>query len=643
MIKLKKIYISSFGKLKNFTLDFTDGLNEIREENGYGKSTVAAFVKAMFFGFGKGGSRSVAENARKKYTPWQSDGKFGGYVVFDKDGKRYKASRYFGKTSASDEFSLYDGDDKPCGDYGEDLGETLFDISADGFERCLYIPQNGIEVKAGDSIRKKLHRLVEDTDDSGDYLAASKRLEDYKNSLISAGRTRNLSEKAKAEAALEEARREMWAAVHAGQEAEALEVAARQNDDEARQLRQRLAAIKQKQKAADEQRAVDMGKREAERRAKEQFDRAVRRRDALLEKHADVDDGYVAALKSKTDRYYAAKEKVAASRVQSGGSGGRFAVVAAVCALLVVISAVVAVVAADTLGTVGVLALAAVALAAICVAAVTYCREKAKKHACEKRYAEMRQAEETCLMLEKELKNRFAAHKIYEDNFYASLTTLARDRADLKAALEEMRLMDGQGTEKADILAEDYREEIVALEKRLSDIVYNGGVMREKCRVLREKADGAKDISVRQAACEDAVAEAERKAALVMKAAECLTKAKENLSKAFMPAIRAAFERYISDITGGRFNGAAVDDEFQLRLEEKGDKRDFGYFSKGIADLSMFCLRLALIDVMYGDDAPFLLLDDPFVNLDEDNLDGAKAIIKRRAEKSQVIYFTCRG
>ena len=71
-----------------------------------------------------------------------------------------------------------------------------------------------------------------------------------------------------------------------------------------------------------------MGKREAERRAKEQFDRAVRRRDALLEKHADVDDGYVAALKSKTDRYYAAKEKVAASRVQSGGSGGRFAVVA---------------------------------------------------------------------------------------------------------------------------------------------------------------------------------------------------------------------------------------------------------------------------------------------------------------------------
>ena len=65
MIKLKKIYISSFGKLKNFTLDFTDGLNEIREENGYGKSTVAAFVKAMFFGFGKGGSRSVAENERK--------------------------------------------------------------------------------------------------------------------------------------------------------------------------------------------------------------------------------------------------------------------------------------------------------------------------------------------------------------------------------------------------------------------------------------------------------------------------------------------------------------------------------------------------------------------------------------------------
>ena len=57
-MRLVKCYISSFGKLKNFTYYFSDGLNTIKENNGWGKSTLATFIKAMFYGLNCG-KRSV--------------------------------------------------------------------------------------------------------------------------------------------------------------------------------------------------------------------------------------------------------------------------------------------------------------------------------------------------------------------------------------------------------------------------------------------------------------------------------------------------------------------------------------------------------------------------------------------------------
>ena len=43
-MKLIKCHIENFGKLSDFTYDFTDGCNTVCEENGWGKSTLAAFL-----------------------------------------------------------------------------------------------------------------------------------------------------------------------------------------------------------------------------------------------------------------------------------------------------------------------------------------------------------------------------------------------------------------------------------------------------------------------------------------------------------------------------------------------------------------------------------------------------------------------
>ena len=66
-MKIKSIYISAFGGLKDKRLDFSDGFNIIYGDNENGKSTVMAFIKMMFYGTERG-SAQLSKNPRKKYT-----------------------------------------------------------------------------------------------------------------------------------------------------------------------------------------------------------------------------------------------------------------------------------------------------------------------------------------------------------------------------------------------------------------------------------------------------------------------------------------------------------------------------------------------------------------------------------------------
>ena len=48
-MKLISLHIDNFGQFNNFDYVFEDGINQIVEENGWGKSTLAAFIKSGRF------------------------------------------------------------------------------------------------------------------------------------------------------------------------------------------------------------------------------------------------------------------------------------------------------------------------------------------------------------------------------------------------------------------------------------------------------------------------------------------------------------------------------------------------------------------------------------------------------------------
>ncbi|MBO7386720.1 MAG: AAA family ATPase, partial [Lachnospiraceae bacterium] len=176
-MRLLSCHIENFGKLQNRTFTFEEGLNNILEENGWGKSTLTAFIRVMFYGF-EGERKQGLSNERKRFTPWQG-GTFGGSVRFEKDGKAYRISRVFGNKEGVDEASLIDeATGLESSDYDAmNLGEELFGIDSDSFMRTAFVSQNDcVYNETTENIDRKLGRLVEQTDDNAGYDSIVTRL-----------------------------------------------------------------------------------------------------------------------------------------------------------------------------------------------------------------------------------------------------------------------------------------------------------------------------------------------------------------------------------------------------------------------------------------------------------------------------------
>ncbi|MBP3233575.1 MAG: AAA family ATPase, partial [Eubacterium sp.] len=95
-MNLIKCHIENFGRLSNVDFDFTKGVNSILEENGWGKTTLATFIRCMFYGLAGSRKKEYIENERAQYQPW-NDGFFGGEITFEVSGKTYIIRRNFGK------------------------------------------------------------------------------------------------------------------------------------------------------------------------------------------------------------------------------------------------------------------------------------------------------------------------------------------------------------------------------------------------------------------------------------------------------------------------------------------------------------------------------------------------------------------
>ena len=175
-MKLLSCHIENFGKLRDFTYYFEDDLSVLFAENGWGKSTLAAFLKVMFYGFDGENRRNGDGNERLRYRPW-SGGVYGGSVTFSSGSKTFRMMRTFGARKKEDKFSLYDDETGFISDeFTDRIGEELFSIDRDSFCRTVFWSQTDHETSATTSIQAKIGDLTAQQDDLPAYDAAVKRL-----------------------------------------------------------------------------------------------------------------------------------------------------------------------------------------------------------------------------------------------------------------------------------------------------------------------------------------------------------------------------------------------------------------------------------------------------------------------------------
>ena len=177
-MKLLRLEIRAFGGLQGLTLDLTDGLNVLCRENGWGKSTLAVFIKAMLYGLPATRTADLDRNERRKYRPWNG-GCYGGSLEFESSRGRFRVERVFGEREGRDEFRLFSlPSNEPSSVYGPDLGVALFGIDADGFERSAYLSERSLDTGGENgTVRAKLAGLIEAPDDLGCYDRAAELID----------------------------------------------------------------------------------------------------------------------------------------------------------------------------------------------------------------------------------------------------------------------------------------------------------------------------------------------------------------------------------------------------------------------------------------------------------------------------------
>ena len=104
-VRIKYLNIIAFGQFENLTLDFSDGFNLIYGVNESGKSTIAAFIEGLLYGFDEGKKVKRFNYKQKNYMP-QTSYKYGGFGIFEKDGISYRVSRDF----FTGKYEIYDLD-----------------------------------------------------------------------------------------------------------------------------------------------------------------------------------------------------------------------------------------------------------------------------------------------------------------------------------------------------------------------------------------------------------------------------------------------------------------------------------------------------------------------------------------------------
>lgn len=161
---IEKIEIKSFGQLTDMALEFSDKINIIEGQNEAGKSTIAAFIKYMLYGFeATEGKDEVGE--RKKRINWNT-GVAEGSMTVNVNGKRYLINRSTvqvdsgARTTYKEDSSIIDLESGTPAFGKLPAGEVFFGVDRELFENTAFLGQVGDTSISESSVKEAIENIL---------------------------------------------------------------------------------------------------------------------------------------------------------------------------------------------------------------------------------------------------------------------------------------------------------------------------------------------------------------------------------------------------------------------------------------------------------------------------------------------------
>ncbi|MEQ8197312.1 MAG: AAA family ATPase [Clostridiaceae bacterium] len=108
------------------------------------------------------------------------------------------------------------------------------------------------------------------------------------------------------------------------------------------------------------------------------------------------------------------------------------------------------------------------------------------------------------------------------------------------------------------------------------------------------------------------------------------------------PALNKKVSYYFSKLTSGKYSEVKVGQNYEIMVkEEDGETFSGEYLSNGAWDQVYLSLRLALVDMLFGEKKVPLIFDDAFVQYDDERLKNTLEVLKELSLKRQIILFSC--
>ena len=597
------------------------------------ESNYKAFIKAMLYGMEATTRRSLLENERRHYQPWQG-GAYGGSMEFTAGGKTYRAERTFGSKEKDDTFALYDLSTGLLNtDYSERLGEELFHIDRGAWERSCYLGQRKLEVLVNDSLHARLSHAEEDAGDIENYERAAASLEERMKFLKKTG---NRGEIAK----LQEERRQVREQMEAYEiqqeklwkaQQELLEKRLKEQEEKLQEANVRLAGYEE----------LPMKEQELDRLREQIF-----RFQAAQEREQTAKQQYMQAQKQE-ERRKAELEEVRECAQEQKYSDRKW-MLTGVTGLIVMLTGIVLMVCcfSDNIfmtALLGILIL--LGLVSTIISFLQLCRNQRSCHLAKEIYnqhvAELQQYQKQSKQLKKQWDEAEAERKEQEqDPILQKLrkaTGYVMEQLPDGEILEQCWQRERERSREFQNLrqsCENHRKEVRKCQQELDSYEQQGKHVGQT-EVRLELEEKLTDLS-------EQIQELERKYELLSRTLELLKTARDRFLGRYLTTLKEKTAEYLAILEPAWKDSIEMDVNLKLRVRQQGILRDPEYFSTGWQDLFRLAQRFALMDALCEGELSVAVLDDPFVNLDEEKRARTLELLNQIGKQRQIIYFTCR-